>query len=72
MSNQRQRSTYRAASSDSLADMKLRDFFREAAGILNQAGEEDAAFYFEQVVDHLNQGKPLPQDYTALSRMFGV
>lgn len=72
MSNQRAGKTYRAAANDGLGEMKLRNFFRDCAEILNEAGESDAAFYFEQVVDHINNGRSLPSDIREVSKILGV
>lgn len=72
MSNQRTGKTHRAALSDGMQDMKLRNFFRDAQEALVDAGEEDAAFYFEQVVDHFNAGKSLPTNRKEVSRLLGV
>ena len=72
MSNQRTGKTHRAAAGDSMADMNLRNFFRTSAELLNQAGNEDAAFYFEQIVDALNEGKSLPNEKREISRVLGI
>jgi len=34
---------------------ELIDFFQTSANKLTASGEEDSAFYFEQVADHLKQ-----------------
>lgn len=72
MSNQRPGKTYRAAASQSMADMKTRNFFRTAAEVLNNNGHEDAAFYFEQVVDHINDGGVLSEDRSRVAYILGV
>lgn len=72
MSNQRSGKTHRAALSDGMQDMKIRNFFRDAKELLEEAGEEDAAFYFEQVVEHINSGKSLPSTRKEVSRILGV
>lgn len=72
MSNQRTGKTHRAALSDGMQDMKLRNFFRDAQEILEENGEEDAAFYFEQIVDHFNAGKGLPANRKEVSRLLGI
>lgn len=72
MSNQRSGKTHRAALGDGLQDMKIRNFFRDAQELLEEAGEEDAAFYFEQVVEHINSGKGLPTTRKEVSRILGV
>ena len=72
MSNQRAGKTYRAAASDGLEDMNLRNFFRTSAELLTESGNEDAAFYFEQIVDELNKGKSLPKEKREISRILGI
>ena len=72
MSNQRAGKTHRAALSDGMQDMKMRNFFRDAQEILEESGNEDAAFYFEQIVEHFNSGKGLPSTRKEVSRLLGV
>jgi hypothetical protein len=69
---QRAGKTHRAALSDGMQDMKLRNFFREAQEVLEAAGEDDSAFYFEQVVEHLNAGKGLPIARKEIARVLGL
>lgn len=71
MSNQRAGKTYRAAANDGTQDMKLRNFFRDCAEIL-ETENNDAAFYFEQLVEHINLGKSLPTDRKDIQRLLGV
>lgn len=71
MSNQRRGKTYRAAASDGLQDMKLRNFFRTAASVCED--ESEAQFYFEQLVEHMNQGGSImTDDPIAVRRILGV
>lgn len=70
--NQRAGKTYRAAASDGLGDMKLRNFFRTCAELLNDNGQGDVAYYFEQIVDEINKGKPLPAERKEISRLLGL
>lgn len=70
--NQRAGKTHRAAANDGMGDMKLRNFFRESADILRESGEPDAAFYFELIVDEINNGKSLPVDRREIARWLGV
>lgn len=72
MSNQRPGKTHKAALSDGTQDMKLRNFFRDAQEVLIEAGQDDAAFYFEQIVDHFNTGKSLPTSRKEVSRLLGI
>lgn len=71
MSNQRRGKTYRAAASDGLQEMKLRNFFRTAASVCED--ESDAQFYFEQLVEHINKGgSVMTDDPIAVRRILGV
>lgn len=54
--------------SDSMARAQ-KAFFKEAAEVLNRYGHEDAAFYFEQVDDHLSRGGSLSDNP---ARILGV
>lgn len=71
MSNQRAGKTHRAAANDGLHDMKLRNFFRTAASICEE--NSDAQFYFEQIVDHMNNGgSVMTDDPIAVRRILGM
>lgn len=71
MSNQRVGKTHKAAASDGLAEMKLRNFFRTAASVVGD--DTDAQFYFEQIVEHINGGgSVMTDDPTAVRRILGV
>ena len=51
--------------------MKLRNFFRKAATIVE--ADTDAQFYFEQIVDHINQGgNIMTDDPVAIRRILGL
>jgi len=69
---QRAGKTHRAAMSDSLSDMKLRNFFRDCKELLEANNEDDAAFYFEQCMEELNAGKSLPSDKREVARLLGL
>lgn len=71
MSNQRAGKTHKAAASDGLNDMKLRNFFRMAAGAVED--NSDAQFYFEQIVEHINGGGSiLTDDPAKVRRILGA
>ena len=71
MSNQRAGKTHKAAASDGMGEMKLRNFFRAAATVVGD--DTDAQFYFEQIVDHINQGgNIMTDDPVAIRRILGV
>ena len=72
MSNQRAGKTHRAAATDSTQEMKLRNFFRSCKEILEDNDETDAAFYFEQIMDEINNGRALPADRREIERLLGV
>ena len=71
MSNQRAGKTYKAAASDNMSDMKLRNFFRTAATMVEDGS--DAQFFFEQIVEHINAGGNIMSDDPAtIRRILGV
>ena len=71
MSNQRSGKTHKAAANDGMQDMKLRNFFRTAAQLMED--ESDAQFYFEQLVEHINAGgNVMSDDPTTVRRILGV
>lgn len=73
MSNQRSGKTHKAALGDGMQDMKLKLFFKDCASVLEENGNEDAAFYFHQLVEHLMAGKSLPNDNKReAARILGV
>lgn len=47
---------YKKPTFSGYSEMAVYDFFKRARVALEQKGEEDAAFYFEQVEEHLTQG----------------
>jgi len=59
MSNQRGGTWKPATMRDSGGSMTQVAFFKECARELYDAKEDTAAFYFEQLVDHLRQGGSL-------------
>ena len=71
MSNQRSGNTYRAAATDNCG-MRTLQFYKSAVEALNGAGYDDAAFYFEQVVDHLRDGGSLPKDKREAEKVLGL
>ena len=72
MSNQRAGKTHRAAANDGLREMQLRNFFRTGKQLLEDTGNEDAAFYFEQVEEHIsNGGSIFTEDKQTVSRILG-
>jgi hypothetical protein len=71
MSNQRAGKTHKAAASDGMQDMKLRNFFRTCARVCED--DTDAQFFFEQIVDHINNGgNIMTDDPVAVRRILGV
>ena len=71
MSNQRSGKWKPAAMSDGNNDMKLRNFFRTAAKVVEE--DTDAQFFFEQIVEHINGGgNLLTDDPVAIRRILGA
>lgn len=71
MSNQR-RGNYKPASANDGSSMNTVMFFKEAKLALEQAGNEDAAFYFEQVEEWLRSGKGLPSSAREVSKVLAL
>lgn len=73
MSNQRPAKMHRAAmpAEGNINITRLRDFAAEAARLLEAQGEEDAAFYFEQLYEYVkkNPEKGLSE---SVSRILGL
>lgn len=60
MSNQRPGKWKPASMSDSFNNpMKLLEFFKSCKEVLERDGQDDAAFYFEQIEDWLREGNDL-------------
>lgn len=74
MSNQRPGKTHRAALGDDMNDMKMKNFFRSCKELLEIADEPAsfAAFYFEQLQEHIEAGNTLPQDKREIQRLLGI
>jgi len=68
---QRPGKTHRAAMPSDMRDMQLRNFFRSCRQILENE-DSDAAFYFEQIEEHMNAGKPLPTGNREIARLLGI
>lgn len=71
MTNQRPGKTHRAALGDSMQEMNLRNFFRSCNEILLNVNA-DAAYYFEQIQEHIEAGNSLPQDKREIQRLLGI
>jgi len=59
LSNQRAAKTHKASGMDNGADMQIYQFFKQCRMALEESGNEDAAFYFEQCEDWIRSGKSL-------------
>ena len=57
---------------DQMDGMKTVAFFKYAKELLEEQGEEDAAFYFEQIEDWIRSGKSLPGDKKVIATALGV
>ena len=71
MSNQR-RGSWKPASMSQGDSMRTVTFFKYAKKMLEQYVHEDAAFYFEQVEEHLRKGGTLPNTDKEIGRVLGV
>ena len=71
MSNQRPGNVVKAIE-PGMKDMTVLKFFKMAQKILEAEGKDDEAFYFEQMVDWLKQGRPLPLDEETTIKALGV
>ena len=71
MSNQRPGKWKRATLRDG-GDMRTYEFFKVAAEALKECGHEDPSFYFEQVVEHLREGKGLPSEKRRVESVLGL
>ena len=60
MMNQRAGKYHKATGMDDGQSMRMYQFFKSCRRQLEEEGHEDAAFYFEQVEEHLKNGKGLP------------
>ncbi len=71
MSNQRA-GKWKSATLRDGSGMQTVTFFKYAKELLEQYGHEDAAFYFEQVEEHLRSGGGLPNDSKEIGKVLGV
>ena len=71
MSNQRPGKWKSATLRDS-SGMHTVNFFKYAKQLLEEYGHEDAAFYFEQVEEHLRGGQGLPSSEREIGKVLGV
>ena len=71
MSNQR-RGKWKSSSIGESNGMQTVTFFKGAKKLLEEYGHEDAAFFFEQVEEHLRSGKALPTDEKSVGSVLGV
>ena len=73
MSNQRPGKMHRAAMSDNdPRGLVLRSFFRNAAKLLKEDGNEDAAFYFEQCEEWVTGGKQIESGEKDVAKILGL
>ena len=57
---------------DRNGDMQVYKFFKTAQKELEDSGYEDASFAFEQIVDWLKSGKPLPTSKEQVIKALGL
>ena len=72
MSNQRFGKTHRATGMDGGSEMKIYQFFKNARIALEESGNDDASFYFNQIEDHLKAGKSLPSSQRDVEHVLGL
>ncbi len=73
--NQRRARTHSASASSQNSDTQARQlhhFFKTARELLQESGQDDAAFYFEQAEEVFTQGASLPSDRRDISRLLGL
>lgn len=70
--NQRAGKTHRAAMDNSMADMRLMTSLKNLHAALEDADETEAAFYFEQLIEHIRNGKPMPSSFREAQRILGL
>lgn len=70
--NQRAGKTYKASGMDNGSDMKVYSFIKSCRRLLEEAGYEDPAFYFEQIESHMKEGKGLPSLEKEVSKILGL
>ena len=71
MSNKRPGKVVRAVD-PTMKDMTTLKFFKNAKKVLEQSGKEDEAFYFEQMVDWLSSGRPIPTTEEQTIKALGI
>ena len=69
---QRSGKTSKGLSDPSFNAMTVMQFVRECSAQLNEAGYDDCAFYFDQIVEHLRAGKGLTSDPKKVSSILGL
>ena len=71
MSNQRP-GKWKTATLRDGSGMQTVTFFKTARKLLEEYGHEDAAYYFEQVEEHLRGGKGLPSSEKEIGKVLVV
>ena len=71
MSNQRP-GKWKSATLRDGSGMQTVTFFKTARKLLEEYGHEDAAYYFEQVEEHLRDGGKLSSDSSDVGKVLGV
>lgn len=67
---QRAGKSHKASGADDPRAMQTYSFFKECRKVLTEYGHDDAAFYFEQVEEHLRNGGSLASK--DVGRILGV
>lgn len=69
--NQRKPNMKPASLSQSSVSMSQLRFFKNCVNELEETGKQEAAFYFEQLVDHIQDGGALTENQD-VSRVLGL
>ena len=70
--NQRPGKYKSATMRDDTTEARALKFFKIAKNTLENRGEEDAAFYMEQIEDWLQRGNEFPRDDSSVAKAFGL
>ena len=70
--NQRPGKYKSATMRDDTTEARALKFFKIAKNTLENRGEEDAAFYMEQIEDWLQRGNEFPRDDSSAAKAFGL
>jgi len=64
--------TSKASPSKDFQERELRNFIQICKELLEEEGDENAAFRFEMILDYLNEGNPITTDRKKVSNILGL